>query len=307
MTKPANNITELIGKTPLVKINKLAAGLKARVMAKVESFNPLSSIKDRTAISMIRDAEKKGLIKDETVIVEATSGNTGIALAYICALKGYRLVLAMPETVDVERRRLLGTFAVEILLTPANEGMAGAIKGARETAEKYKESIFLNQCENPANPEAHRRTTGPEIWEDAGGRVDILVAGVGTGGTITGTAEFLKEKNPGIEVVAVEPANSAVLSGGSPGEHKIQGIGAGFIPHILKRELIDRVAVVTDGEARLTALRLAREEGILAGMSSGAALFAALKEAKEEKNAGKTIIVILPDTGERYNLTCERT
>jgi len=300
MTKIYRDITELIGNTPLVKINKLAEGLNVEIIAKLESFNPLSSVKDRIGLSMIEDAENKGLIKKDTIIIEATSGNTGIALAFVCALKGYRLILTMPETMSLERRKLLKIFGIEIVLTPKDEGMQGAVKKAEELTKRYKNSLFLQQFKNPANPKIHKETTAEEIWRDTEGKVDILVAGVGTGGTITGISEVLKERKPQVEIIAVEPARSAVLSGNSPGLHKIQGIGAGFIPEVLRKDLIDEIITVSDAEAKRTTLRLARKEGILAGISSGAALFAALKLAKRKRNKGKMIVVILPDTGERY-------
>jgi len=300
MGEVASDITKLIGNTPLVRLNKIGAGLGAMILAKLESFNPLSSVKDRIGLSMIEDAENKGLIKKDTIIIEATSGNTGIALAFVCALKGYRLILAMPETMSLERRKLLKIFGVEIVLTPKNEGMQGAVKKAEELTKRYKKSLFLQQFKNPANPKIHKETTAEEIWRDTEGKIDILVAGVGTGGTITGISEVLKERKPQVKIIAVEPARSAVLSGNRPGFHKIQGVGAGFIPEVLRKDLIDEIITVSDAEAKRTTLRLAREEGILAGISSGAALFAALKLAKRKQNKGKMIVVILPDTGERY-------
>ena len=300
MGEVASDITKLIGNTPLVRLNKIGAGLGAMILAKLESFNPLSSVKDRIGLSMIEDAENKGLIKKDTIIIEATSGNTGIALAFVCALKGYRLILAMPETMSLERRKLLKIFGVEIVLTPKNEGMQGAVKKAEELTKRYKKSLFLQQFKNPANPKIHKETTAEEIWRDTEGKIDILVAGVGTGGTITGISEVLKKRKPQVKIIAVEPAHSAVLSGNRPGLHKIQGIGAGFIPEVLRKDLIDEIITVSDAEAKRTTLRLAREEGILAGISSGAALFAALKLAKRKQNKGKMIVVILPDTGERY-------
>ncbi len=300
MGEVASDITKLIGNTPLVRLNKIGAGLGAMILAKLESFNPLSSVKDRIGLSMIEDAENKSLIKKDTIIIEATSGNTGIALAFVCALKGYRLILVMPETMSLERRKLLKIFGVEIVLTPKDEGMQGAVKKAEELTKRYKNSLFLQQFKNPANPKIHKETTAEEIWRDTEGKIDILVAGVGTGGTITGISEVLKERKPQVKIIAVEPARSAVLSGNRPGFHKIQGIGAGFIPEVLRKDLIDEIITVSDAEAKRTTLRLAREEGILAGISSGAALFAALKLAKRKQNKGKMIVVILPDTGERY-------
>ncbi|MCX5700581.1 MAG: cysteine synthase A [Candidatus Omnitrophica bacterium] len=298
--KIAKNITELIGNTPLVKLNRLSQDALATVVVKVESFNPCSSVKDRIGLSMIEAAEKESRIKKDTIIVEPTSGNTGIALAFVCAVKGYKLILTMPETMSLERRQLLAAFGAEIILTPGGEGMSGAVRKAVELAKNDKRYFVLQQFENTANPEIHRRTTAREIWEDTDGKIDILVAGVGTGGTVTGIAEAIKKKKPNFKAVAVEPKDSPVLSGGSPGPHKIQGIGAGFVPAILNRKIIDEVIQVSNEDAAQTARRLAKEEGILAGISSGAALFAALEVAKREENKGKLIVVILPDTGERY-------
>ncbi len=284
----------------MVKISNLAKGVKAQIFAKLEFFNPLSSVKDRIAWAMIEDARSKGLISKETVIIEPTSGNTGIGLAFICAYRGYKLTVVMPEDVSLERRKIMQILGAEIILTPAKEGMQAAVERARCIAGENNNMLLLDQFKNPANPEIHRQTTGPEIWQDIQGKVDIFVAGVGTGGTITGVGEFLKEKNSQIKIVAVEPQNSAVLSGGSAGRHKIQGIGAGFVPEILNRSVIDEVIAVSDEDAREIMEKLAREEGIFAGISSGAAMSASLDLAGQEENAGKNIVVIFPDTAERY-------
>ena len=296
----ASDILELIGKTPMVRINKIAAGIDAEIVAKLESFNPGGSIKDRVGLSMIESAEKKGLIIENETIIEASSGNTGIGLALVCAVKGYKLIIVMPESASVERRKILSLFGAELVLTPAGDGVPGAMKMAEELASRIRNSCITRQFENPANSEVHRRTTADEIWRDTEGNVDILVAGIGTGGTITGIAGALKAKKPSIKVIGVEPANSAVLSGDDAGMHKIQGIGAGFKPEILKMELIDELIKVRDDDAGDMMVRLAKEEGILAGISSGAACWASLKVANREENEGKLIVTIFPDTGERY-------
>ena len=294
----AQDITKLIGRTPMVRINRLVGPESAEVVAKLESFNPAGSVKDRIALSMIEDAEARGLIKPGDTIIEPTSGNTGIGLAMVAAAKGYRLILTMPENMTDERKVLLTLFGAELILTPASEGMSGAVRKAEELARLH--GYFMpQQFNNPANPEIHRRTTAREILEDTDGKLDAFVAGVGTGGTITGVGEVLKEKMPWVRIVAVEPARSPVLSGGKPGPHGIPGIGAGFIPAVLNLEIIDEIITVTDEDARETMLRLIREEGILAGISSGAAMWAALQVAKR-LGPGKRVVVVLPDTGERY-------
>jgi len=295
-----NTIMKAVGCTPMVRINKIAEGVDAEIVAKLEFFNPLSSIKDRIAVSMIDAAEKSGLIKSDTLIVEPTSGNTGIALAFVCAAKGYRLCLTMPETMSIERRKLLKHLGAELVLTPGPQGMKGAIEKAREITASMKGSYMPDQFSNPANPRIHRETTAEEIWHDTEGTVDILVAGVGTGGTITGIAQVIKSRKPSFKAIAVEPADSPVLSGGKPGTHKIQGIGAGFVPDVLDRSIIDDVVTVADEDAFSIARRLAEKEGILCGISSGAAMWAALQVAQRPESAGKRIVVILPSTGERY-------
>ena len=303
MSKIFLDITKTVGNTPLVKLNHITEGLQATVLVKLESFNPLSSVKDRIGVAMIEDAEKRGVLKKNTTIIEPTSGNTGVALAFVAAAKGYKLILTMPDTMSVERRQLLAIFGAQLVLTPGAEGMKGAVKKAEELVKETPNAIILQQFNNPANPEIHRKTTAEEIWNDTDGKIDILVAGVGTGGTITGVGEVIKKRKPSFKVIAVEPDASPVLSGGVPGPHKIQGIGAGFIPEVLNRGIIDEVIRVTNDQAGDTARQLAKFEGILAGISCGAALWAALEVAKRKESKGKVIVVILPDTGERYLTT----
>ena len=296
----ARDSTELIGNTPLVRLNRITEGVGAEVVAKLESFNPIGSVKDRIGVSMIVGAEEEGLINKDTVIIEPTSGNTGIALAFVCAARGYRLILTMPDTMSVERRKLLAIFGAELVLTPGAEGMSGAVRKAEELAANTPNSFIPQQFKNLSNPEIHRLTTAEEIWRDTDGRVDILVSGVGTGGTITGVAEAIKVRKPEFRAIAVEPIDSPVLSGGKPGPHKIQGIGAGFVPQVLRTDLVDEIVKVANEDAGEMARRLAKEEGILAGISSGAAVWAALEVARRPENKNKLIVVVLPDTGERY-------
>lgn len=302
MSKIAKSLTDLIGNTPMLELSNYNQenNLKARLIAKLEYFNPLSSVKDRIGYAMIKDAEEKGLINKDTVIIEPTSGNTGIALAFVSAAKKYKLILTMPETMSVERRNLLKALGAEIVLTPGPEGMSGAVRKAEELAKEYGNAFIPQQFKNPVNPEIHRKTTAEEIWRDTDGNVDIFVAGVGTGGTITGVGEVLKARKPDVKIVAVEPADSPVLSGGKPGPHKIQGIGAGFVPDVFNKDIIDEIYQVRNNEAFETSRALAKAEGLLVGISSGAAAFAATQIAKRPENKDKTIVVLLPDTGERY-------
>jgi len=300
MAKIAEDITRLVGNTPLVRINRIAEGLRAEIVGKLEAFNPCSSVKDRIGLSMIEAAERDGMIGKDTIVLEPTSGNTGVGLAFVCAARGYRLALTMPDTMSMERRRLLKALGAELILTPGAEGMPGAIAKAKELAASDSRYFIPQQFENPANPEVHVRTTAEEIWKDTDGEVDIFVAGVGTGGTITGVSGVIKKRKPSFKAIAVEPADSPVLSGGKPGPHKIQGIGAGFVPQVLDVNLVDEVIRVRDEDAGAMARRLAKEEGVLAGISSGAALWAAVEVAKRPESADKMIVVFICDTGERY-------
>lgn len=298
--KIADNIGELIGRTPMVRLKKLTNGLGAEIVVKLESFNPVSSVKDRIGWAMIEEAEKKGLINKDSILIEPSSGNTGIALSFVCAVKGYRIIIVMPESMSIERRKLIKSFGAELVLTPASEGMKGAIDKAKELAADTANSVILQQFKNEANPAIHRKTTAEEIWNDTEGKIDILVAGVGTGGTITGVGEVLKSRKPTLRVVAVEPAASPVLSGGLAGGHKIQGIGAGFIPDILNTKIYDEIIAVSNEDAIATAKRLINEEGILCGISSGANVWAALQLANKPENKGKLIVSFICDSGERY-------
>jgi len=300
MAKIFDDITKTIGMTPLVRINRMNEGSKAVVLVKLESFNPLSCVKDRIGVAMIEAAERQGLINKDTIVIEPTSGNTGIGLAFVCAARGYRLILTMPETMSLERRQLLKIFGAELVLTEGAKGMTGAVLKAEELAKETKNSFIPQQFKNPANPEIHRKTTAEEIWNDTDGNIDYFISGIGTGGTITGVGEVIKPRRPSVKIIGIEPTDSPVLSGGKPGPHKIQGIGAGFVPEVLNRQVIDEIIQVSHEDAGEIARRLAAEEGILAGISSGAALWAALEIGKRKEAEKKTIVTLLPDTGERY-------
>lgn len=300
MAKIFSDITQTVGNTPLVRINKITSGLKSTILVKLESFNPLSSVKDRIGVAMIEAAEREGLLNKDSVVIEPTSGNTGISLAFVCAAKGYRLILTMPDTMSLERRHLLKILGAELVLTEGARGMKGAIEKATELGESIKHSFIPQQFNNPANPEIHRKTTAEEIWRDTDGQVDYFISGIGTGGTVTGVGEVLKVRRPSVKIIGLEPTDSPVLSGGKPGIHKIQGLGAGFVPAILKRQVIDEIMLISHEDSGEMARRLAKEEGILVGISSGGAMWAALEVAKRPEAEGKVIVTILPDTGERY-------
>jgi len=298
-----DDITKTVGNTPLVKLNRIVEGIEAEVLVKLESFNPLSSVKDRIGVAMIEDAERRGILKEDSILIEPTSGNTGIALAFVAAAKGYKLILTMPETMSIERRQLLSILGAELVLTPGSEGMPGAVRRAEQLVKETPNAVMPQQFNNPANPEIHRKTTAEEIWNDTDGRVDVVVAGIGTGGTLTGIAETIKRRKSSFRAIAVEPDSSPVLSGGKAGQHKIQGIGAGFVPQVLNVDAIDEIIRVKDDDAGATSRHLAKQEGILVGISSGAAAWAALEIAKRPESKGKVIVAVLPDTGERYLTT----